>query len=293
MNPAINKVILDAVDSRMLQGDTFKIRHDECTPPEKDPAMSVTRVSNGWIYHCHRCHKSGIVNSESLDPSATRARVNAVKAGPKNRITTNIVLPMDFEPMTDSDSSPVPYEAWHWFWKYGLTSADIEKYNCGWSANYKRVIIPLYEYAYVGDELAHKLVGWIGREVQCATKEERRSKGIIKYITQSKKGRRRYFQAPGEMGKVVICEDAISAMNINLALGYTVIALLNTAVSNDLLRWCRGKKVYLWLDGDMLAHSVNTVNRMRSLGLDAKNIHTPKDPKEYNSLFIKEQIHGN
>jgi hypothetical protein len=298
MSKAISELILAAVDDKMMQGDTFKIRHTEtvrdviCTPPDKDAAMSVTRVSNGWIYHCHRCHTSGIVYSDSLNPKQTRARVEAAKNGPKNRMTANITLPVDFEPMTDEESCPVPYDAWHWFWKYGLTNEDIMKYNVGWSANFNRVIIPLYEYAQLGDELAHKLVGWIGREIECQTKEERKRRGIVKYMTKSKKGRRRYFQAPGHPDTVVICEDALSAMNINIATGYTVIALLNTAVSNDLMRFCRGKKVYLWLDGDMLAHSVQTVNRMRSLGLNAKNIHTPKDPKEYNSLFIREQIHG-
>jgi hypothetical protein len=40
----------------------------------------------------------------------------------------------------------------------------------------------------------------------------------------------------------------------------------------------------------MLANSVKTVNRMRTLGLNAKHVHTPKDPKIYNSLAIRETI---
>jgi hypothetical protein len=226
-----------------------------------------------------------------MNPTQTRARIDAAHRVPINKVTENVTLPFDFEPMTGLDHCPVPYEAYHWFWKYSLTNDDIMKYNCGWSERYKRVIVPLYEYADWGDgEKARKLVGWVGREIECKTKEERKEKGIVKYLTRAKKGDRRFFLAPGGETTIVIVEDAISAMKVNTATGYTTMALLNTHVSTDLMRTLRGKTIYLWLDGDMLANSVATVDRMRTLGLNAKHIHTPKDPKEYNSLFIKEQI---
>lgn len=295
MNNSVQKTILKAVDGKFLQGDSFKMRHTGegdkvCTPKDKDPAMTVTRMSNGWVYFCHRCHIQGFIKDDNLNPTQTRARIDALKKINISKVTENVTLPLDFEPMTGLDHCPVPYNAYHWFWRYSLTNDDIIKYNCGWSERYNRVIVPLYEYAHMGDEMARKLVGWVGRELECQTKEERKQKKVSKYLTRAKKGKRRFFVAPGEIDKVVIVEDAISAMKVNTVTDFTTVALLNTDVSNELMSWLRGKVIYLWLDGDMLAHSVKTVNRMRTLGLDTKHIHTTKDPKEYNSLFIDSTI---
>jgi hypothetical protein len=293
----LKEIILKAVEGRFLQGDSFRLRHDYkldgdvCTKKGEPPAMTVTRVSNGWVFCCHRCHASGVIGDASMNPTQTRARMDALKSIPINKIVENVTLPFDFEPMTGLDHCPVPYTAYHWFWKYCLNNDEIVKFNCGWSERYNRVIIPLYEYADWGEgEYARKLVGWVGREVECESKEERKRKGIVKYLTRAKKGERRFFTAPGDESKVVIVEDAISAMKVNLAMSYTTIALLNTHVSTDMMRTLRGKTIYLWLDGDMLANSVQTVNRMRTLGLNAKHVHTTKDPKEYNSVYIREQI---
>lgn len=293
----IATVILKAAEGKFNLGESFRLRHEACTDKTKDPAMTVTRATNGWAYYCHRCGLGGMVWDESLNPDQTKARINALHAKP-NKVTEHVTLPMDFEPMIEAGTfdfrgeCPVPYEAWHWFWKYSMLSEDIVKYNCGWSNNYKRVIIPLYEYARLGDELARKLVGWVGREVKYNTKEERNAAGVSKYMTRARKGKRRYFVAPGEEGTVVITEDCISAMRVNIATGYTATALLNTSVSNDMMSWLRGKIAYLWLDGDMLASSMKQVQRMRGLGLKAKHIHTPKDPKEYNSLAIRATLRG-
>jgi hypothetical protein len=226
---------------------------------------------------------------EALNPKQTSARIRA-KQGPINKITEQVGLPLDFEPMTGEATDTVPYEAWHWFWKYNIKEEDLVKYNIGWSDRYKRVIIPLYVYAHVGEDIARKLVGWVGREVEYKSKEERRAKGVPKYRTRAKKGKRRYFVCPGRPDTVVVCEDAISAIRVNIATNFSTVALLNTTVSDDLMRWFRGKTIYLWLDGDMLASSMKQVQRMRGLGLNAKHIHTPKDPKAYNDLAIQQTL---
>ena len=94
----------------------------------------------------------------------------------------------------------------------------------------------------------------------------------------------------GDTDTVVICEDCLSAIKVNLATGYCTVALLNTDVGDDLMRWLRGKKIFLWLDGDMLAESVKKVDTMRQLGLDAKRLYTTKDPKDYNSVYIMDVV---
>jgi len=146
----INKVILAAVDGKFSQGDSFRMRHtllengSVCTPLDKDPAMTVTRIANGWVYHCHRCHKAGAVFDSGLNPTQTKKRIEASQKVEINKVTAQITLPLDFEPMTDEENSPVPYEALHWLWKYSITEAQIMQFNIGWSDRYRRVILPLY-----------------------------------------------------------------------------------------------------------------------------------------------------
>jgi hypothetical protein len=289
MDKAIEDVILNAVAGRYQTGDTFRLRHKACTDKDKDPAMNVNRGQNGWAWYCHRCGEGGYIFDSSLSPTQTAAKIAANKE-PINKVTEHITLPLDFEPIKGDRTCTVPYAALHWLWQYSLTNEEIMKFNIGWSGRYKRVIIPLYEFAYMGDEIARKLVGWVGREVKYKTKEERKKAGVTKYRTRAKKGKRRHFVCPGEQNTVVIVEDCISAMKVNIATGYTTVALLNTSVGTDLMRWLRGKKIYLWLDGDMLASGVKQVNRMRSLGLAAYHVYTSKDPKEYNPVAIREQL---
>jgi len=297
LSQAVRKEILNAVGQRLLQGDSFRMLHrfktngDVCSKESDDPAMVVTRVTNGWVFHCHRCHCSGTLNDKGLSPGQTRNRIEALKRIPINKVVEKVGLPFDFQAMSDKvDHDAVPWEAYHWLWKYQLHTVDILRYKIGWSEAYKRVIIPIYEYAQMGDATAKKLVGWVGREVAHNSKAERKKAGIPKYLTRAKKGKRRYFMTLGDENNVVLCEDCISAIKVNLASGYTTIALLNTDVGEDLLRWMRGRNVFLWLDGDMLAKSVKIVDRMRQLGINARRLYTTKDPKDYNSVFILDTI---
>jgi len=292
----IEDIILEAVEGRYAQGESFRIRHDNkvdgtvCTRIDQPPAMTVTRTSYGWMYHCHRCHTSGCATDSKTSPKNTMERVKAIKNSKIDKVVEMVTLPNDFQPMSKREKdSTVPWAAYHWIWQYGIASEHFTKFHVGWSALYNRVIIPLYEYAEVGDELARKLVGWVGRNVD--SKDIQRETNTPKWLTRSRKGKRRYFMAPGDQ-TVVLVEDAISAIVVHLATGHTTIALLTTSVSEDLMRELRGKTIYLWLDGDMLAHSVATVDRMRQLGLNAKHIHTPKDPKTYNKIFIQDTLGG-
>ena len=89
-----------------------------------------------------------------------------------------------------------------------------------------------------------------------------------------------------DMNDVIVVEDCLSAIRVNDATGVTTLALLTTSIDNDLMRWFRGRHIYLWLDADALAKSIKYVQRMRALSIAAHHLHTPKDPKAYNSLFL-------
>jgi hypothetical protein len=291
----IDKSILKAVGTRFVQGDSFRIRHEYltngtvCTPMDKDPAMVVTRVSNGWLFICHRCHKQGMVPDKAMPPGQTRARIEALKNVPVDEKTKEVDLPADIMYMNPDygdkevshNKNDVPWGAYHHLWKYGIRGDTIPKYQISWSPMWNRLIFPIFEYRNFGQEVTYKLVGWVGRNVGYKKGDK-----YPKWLTRTKKNKRRFFMAPGNTDHVVLVEDVISAIKVHEATGYTTIALLTTTVSDDLMRWLRDKITYLWLDSDMLAHSVKTVNRMRDLGLKAKHIYTTRDPKEYNSLHI-------
>jgi hypothetical protein len=138
------------------------------------------------------------------------------------------------------------------------------------------------------------LHGWVGREVKYEDKKEREAAGCAKYINRKPEGSdRMYFVAGTEdLDKhfLVLVEDVLSAIKIHESTGLSAMALLTTSFDDDLMNRLRPFRVYLWLDGNMLAHSVKTVSRMRSLGIVAHHIHTPKDPKEYSHEEIFTQL---
>jgi hypothetical protein len=205
-------------------------------------------------------------------------------------------LPFDFRPFVSgdgsqqissnpniADSKTVPWVAYNHLAKYGISHECMSKFNIGWSPSWHRIIFPLYEYTTVSDKKKRKYWGWVGRDPSWDGKDPSNPK----WMSRTNREKRRYYNCPGIENKVVLVEDAISATRVWSATKYTTIALLNTFVCNDLSRTLRGKTIYLWLDGDQLAHSVATVSRMRELGLDARRIHTPKDPKDYNEFAIQ------
>lgn len=283
------------VQVRYRRGDSFRLKHKYktngtvCTEDSKDPALIVTRTKNGWVYYCHRCHFQGYLPDSGMSPKETAKRVKLLSDHAESRVQAKIVLPYDFINLRSESENldEIPWDAYHHIWQYGITGEDITDHNLGWSPAYNRVIFPLYEYSLFGDTKMRKLVGWAGRDPDWKKGDKN-----AKWITRSEKGERRYFTSPGDEDTVVIVEDAISAIKVNRATGYTTVALLNAAISDNLCRKLRGKKIYLWLDGDMLAESLLQVQRMRQLGLDARHIYTPRDPKTYNSVYINSSLKG-
>lgn len=295
----VHEMILRAVASRKHQrGDGFRLRHpfkDDgtvCTPDDKDPALTVTRINKGFLYRCFRCGKRGFVEYGKLSPKATADRLLRMQEKHVGQVE-KVSLPYDYRPMVDDKDDEIPWDAYHWIWKYTLSGTDMERWGVGYSAAYNRVILPIYEYALLGDDKCKKLVGWVGRELKYKTKEERKKAKVAKYLTKTQKNAKRaYFMCPGskevENNSVILVEDILSAIKVWNALRgeVTTMALLTTSIGTDLMRWLRNRKVFLWLDGDMLAESVKLVAKMRDLGIAAFHFHTNKDPKDYNTVYI-------
>jgi hypothetical protein len=308
----IRKEILQAIDPDIKLGDSFRLVHEKkidgavCSLG-KDAALSVTREKNGWVYYCHRCHEQGFIADDKKSPMEVKSMIEKLKGKKTHKLLAHVELPYDFIPLckdfnTDDVTlevcdwkagGPIPWSAYHWLWQYNIKERELWQFNIGWSEGYHRVIIPIYDYGSYDGTTEKKLVGWVGREVECESKEERKAKKIAKYLTRKSKATKRvYWSTPAikNRNNVVIVEDIVSAIKIHKSTGMETIALLNSHVGDDLLRKCQGKRVHIWLDGNMLAKSVGYTTRFRQFGLEASHVHTPKDPKTYNELFIASQF---
>ena len=287
---SIETIVLNAVKDKFnKKGDSFRMKHnfkmngEVCTEPHKDPALCITRDTEGWVWHCHRCHESGFIGDRYINPDSTLKKIEYLKEKkpelPKE--TYMVQLPDDCTPLADYNYSPakgIPFEAPHWLWKYNITERNMFDFDMCWSPKYEMVIIPLYS----SDKRV--LQGWVGRRIP-------QKDGQKKYHIQKPKGNkdRTYFIIPGRGGtEVILVEDCLSAIRVHDATGLTTTALLTTSIDEDMTRRLQGKKVYVWLDADVLAKSVAMVSRFRQLGIEAKHIYTSKDPKCYNSVAIKE-----
>jgi hypothetical protein len=290
-----------ALKSEWELGQTKRVTHLEradgtnCSRG-KGPALSIIRKVDGWWFLCFRCGFSGFVGDTHKTPAEIEAVLESLKQKKEFESMDCITLPADFQqlqedPATHDPGVNIPYTAYNWFWECNINENVYNKYNVGWSDVYNRVIVPIYEYANSGDELARKLIGWIGRDVRKMTKTERNAGGHAKYLTRkSSEYKRIYFHAPWKSNIYVIVEDVLSAMKISNAANVNAIALLNTYVPKDLCLKLRKHKIILWLDGDQLENMFKQVGALSSIGIRVCHIHTAKDPKRYNGIVIRSKI---
>ena len=288
---SIDSILLKTLENKFSQkGDTFRLRHefkmngDICTDRNKGPALTVTRDTGGWVWCCHRCSESGFIGDKFVNPDMTLKRIENIKVE-KPKEEYMVKLPDDYNSMIRDKShvikKEIPFEAYSWLWKYGITEQDMLDYGFGWSDKHKMVILPL------PSTDNRVLNGWIGRNVMDSDQ---------KYHIQKPKGADRLYFSPAcvdtESGnyneKIILVEDCLSAIKVHKATGTKVIALLTTSVDEDLTLKLKKDDVYIWLDADALAKSVAMVTRFRQLGIKAKHIYTAKDPKCYNVVAINE-----
>lgn len=251
-------------------------------------ACGLYRKSTGWYVHCFRCGFSSFFSDGWGDPVSVKKKLERIKSEPAYESLPVVSLPEDMIPMQSVDS-PIPYEAWQWLWDAGLEDSDIRRYEIGYSHAYDRVIIPCRAYGILSPSgsFVHKLMGWIGREVKYKTKQERELHHTVKYLTKkSDEIKHLLFFAPSTSKRVILVEDALSAIKIQRATGFASIALLTTYVPNHIMHALQGYQVTMWLDGDMMAKSIKYATEFNKLGIKASYCCTPEDPKDYSDMDI-------
>jgi hypothetical protein len=218
-----------------------------------------------------------------LTPNQTIKKLSEVVDVAK-KIAGQKGLPADFSP-------DIPTEGWMWLRKYGILDKEVSFYGIGYSNQYSRLVLPVYNLA--------GLVAWQGRALGKIDKK------YPKYMTMTNGAQSRlWFDSRHgikqhreylETNKIVLVEDIISA--IKLGRQFRTIALLGSYVREELIDWMLAVNkanvnmtFYIWLDPDKMVESYKIAGRLRSLGLRVITITTSQDPKDEDGSTIETLI---
>jgi len=240
------------------------IRINHATPYCRGDSKSlkIERKEDGSIHAiCFRCGQWGTHNSR-------------VKYTPT--FDTNIKSSSD--EVFEYDLDRWPGRALHWVKQYELTDYEISQYEIGYSESRKRVIIPIW---WAGEK-----VGWQARKIYDDDPGP-------KYITQAK-------SPPGFMLKdillreeIVLVEDVISAIKVGRAT--SAVAMLSTNPTRTLMDYVKTFSNYkIWLDMDNPQVIRQALKLLKSLNVfgNTKLIISPKDPKCYSDIEIRNWLYG-
>lgn len=179
-----------------------------------------------------------------------------------------------------------PSAAYLWFLKAGLSRADIGRLGAYWSEALERVVLPVTAQA----NGAGEPVFWQARAVGA---------DIPKYLAPDL-DRSRVIPRWGSGPRVVLTEDILSAYKVGL--DHEGWSMLGTKISDHVLGELMkaGKPVDVFLDNDLPPkHAVNrgqiaarkVIARLRAVGIPARNIVAPLDPKLMTRHQLKELLH--
>jgi hypothetical protein len=279
-------------------GQSRRILHKECSEG-KTPALNVTRKADGFWFYCHRCKKlSGFAGDHTKTPEEVKQMLENLKNEVPYESQDVVHLPDDCIQMEDNMDDGIPTKAYRWLWDCRIDATDMLTYSIKWSPSYQRVIIPIYEYAAMDSEavtkICTKLIGWVGREVECKNKKEREERKIPKYLTRkSSEYDHIFFHAPHfSSNTYVIVEDILSAIRCSEAMHCNAIALLTTYFPKRLMLKLRKKEIIIWLDNDMRDTMLKYQAQMSQFKIGSRVILSGKDPKGYNDLAIRQLSAG-
>jgi len=285
-------------------GSTFKVKHEykdtgEACSKFKSQALAITRTDWGWTWFCHRCgNKGGFKRMDNLSAEDIKERIRTLT---KKEIDPVIHMPHDTIQIHPVDlagnSGNIPWSAQTWLFENGISGYHLNLFFFGWSPLHRRVIIPVYSspMTHINFDIP-KLVGWVGRDPEKLTREERIKYKRPKYLTKKCKMNNRLLFAAGpkvmdEINNqlcVILVEDAISAIRVFDASRCWGIGLLCDSVPRFLLdNIGLNKLIILWLDPNMHRKMIQDCIAFRSLGYNIRYVLSKKDPKHYQDYEIR------
>jgi hypothetical protein len=94
----------------------------------------------------------------------------------------------------------------------------------------------------------------------------------------------------GDSSTLILTEDILSAIKVSKV--YMGMPLLGTHISRSkLAKVCTGvERLVVWLDEDKWREARQIADAAKLIGINAKTLLTPKDPKEYNDNEILQLV---
>ena len=233
-----------------------KNSHNPCPSCPSSDAYFVYSDGHG---HCYSCgyHDPGTNSIESM----------RMKLAPTNLSSKDI----DISKYTHS----IPPAARVWLRKYGITDAEISKYQIMWNPDKYSLVFPIFS----GGRVVVTNERYYGHE-----------KKHPKYLTRGNKTAHFNFFGK-ESDEIILVEDYVSAIKIARQarscplLGSTVPMPLVLRLVDD-----GYKSVKIWLDRNKAKESIEECNKLSQFITEVKPIITELDPKEYNDEAICETI---
>lgn len=176
------------------------------------------------------------------------------------------------------DTARWPIKVYQWVKQYGLTNHEIRDYSIAYDTNSKRVCLPVW---------------WEGKKIGYQLRKIYDEDVGPKYYTNKKGGLG--FMSHGSVisNELVIVEDIISAIKVGRVA--RTVALLSTGLSTSMKTVITNyDKYYIWLDMDNSQVIRQAVKLLKTLELfgTVKLIHTPSDPKTYDTPEIERLLYA-
>lgn len=258
---------------RLPVGGRTRVAH-ECG--EGSPLL-ITREHDKSTAFCFRCGGTGFKREhESIDAKLVRIHQEQTS---ERLVRATVELP---EPRV-YDTREWPLDAKVWFFKYGFSLRMLTELGVYWCPSIGRVVLPICE--------GGSPVYWTARSTTRAPKwltPDVPKAGLVA----------RYGEGKGDT--IVLCEDPLSSFKVG---GVTEAwSLLGTKLADKVTAALvdSGKRVGIWLDDDAgrsngsnpgQEAAAKIINRLRTFGLDVRNITSPKDPKAYDTEYIKRKLY--
>lgn len=241
-------------------------------------SILITRQPDEYTAYCFRCGATGS-KREQESPEKRIARLAAEKQADDSARAT-IELP---EPRVYT-LRDWPRDAAIWFYKMGLSPSKIKELGLYWCPSMGRVVLPIFEDDHV--------ILWTARS------HSRSPKWIGPRLPKQGLAAR---YGIGKGDTIVLCEDPLSAYMVSRVseawslLGTKLHARHTSALATS------GKRIAVWLDDDLGRRGGKNpgqkaareiIAALRALGLDVRNIKSPRDPKYYPREYIEERLNA-
>jgi hypothetical protein len=187
-------------------------------------------------------------------------------------------------PLPDDASHDFPEHVVAWVAKYGITIEELIRHDCFYSASWDQLI-------YTWKDGEGRVVLWQGRNFRPTAKTKCFTQGEPDSVLP-------LYGGMGAAQSLVIVEDPVSAMKL-ARYGLSMPALGSDLSPNKLARLTGYMEsndisnVVVWLDGNMYPKAQRMAQRFQMLGVSARAVYTPEDPKACTEEVMQEMTAHN